>query len=170
VAVEARGEAPVNAPEEEQPTPLWLLLLVLVGIVAAAIGLYFAAKVFPPHPKTLARAAVVIGFVGAAILVEQLAREVIKQFRRIVVIAITVGPPVAALILSSETVLVIIGAFVAVGALVPLFVSPESDIASKLSSIDSNSKLGRYGPIVLGMALLVLGVFLQLRSIEFSRD
>jgi uncharacterized membrane protein YeaQ/YmgE (transglycosylase-associated protein family) len=171
-AGDACQQATANGPQPQTPAAdsTGLVLGVLIGIAAAAVGLYFAATLFPAHPKTLARDSVLVGFVGAALLVEEIARGVMVQFPRIVAIAIVVGPPVAVLVASGQTVQLILAAVAGVAGTTQLFANTESPVGRtiKLLSIDPNRPLGKYGPIVLGLAMLLLGVFLQLRSIHYS--
>lgn len=159
-----------RTPPPDDPTGL--VAGVLIGVAGAGVGLYFAAKLFPAHPKTLARDSVLVGFFGAALLVEQLARGAIAQFRRIAAVAIAVGPPVVVLIASGHGATRIIGFVLAGVTLLQLLVNPASGpwspVTVNLPSINPDSLFGKYGPIALGLALLLLGVFLQLRSIHYS--
>jgi MFS family permease len=89
---------------------------VLIGMGVAAVGylLYLLANangVFPPHPKTLLRDSAILGFAGAVLVIEALAREVFNEARQIA----------DALLLVGAILIVFVSAGLATGILVAIF-------------------------------------------------
>ena len=151
----------------------WLFLVIGVGL--AAYLLHDLAGLFPANTKTLARDAAVAGFLGAALLVEELVRRLFIDAGRFAVVMFGwMGLVAAAMVLfkGSRIVAVISMSFVPV---LVLRFGPGllSEVSTKLRSARLIQRIGPsmrdYGPVVLGVALLVLALFLQLRSIDLSK-
>jgi hypothetical protein len=155
--------------------------LFLVAFAGATYGLYELVQALPPHSKTLAREAVIAGFVGALLVVRELAAPILRELPGLVV------PFLPGVALVASFVTLVIGGLTAIhvslpgwllGFIFPLvlvfafaLIDPVDERLKRVKLPDSAliKWTARYGPASVGAALLVLSMFLQLRSIDLSK-
>jgi hypothetical protein len=171
------GEGQEEPSVVREPGGLFLILS-----AAATYGIYELVQSLPPHSKTLARDAVIAGFVGALLVVRELALPILRELPGMVVPFL----PGAALVVAF--VVFVVGGLSAIGVSLPGWllgfvfplvlvfafglVDPVDKRLKRVKLPDSTSIrwVARYGPACLGAALLVLSMFLQLRSIDLSKS
>ena len=170
--------------EEEAPKPRscgvrekdaeqrsWRAIAILSLAILGIYILHGLAYVLPPHWKTLARDAVISGAIGAALLVQEFVRDVIGQIRFVpVAVAGGVIGLVGVVILEGLHIYWWIGAVAVVVVGIAFYVVVALFDHATLDRLGRSlgSSVLRYGPLVFGLALLVLSMFLQLRSIELD--
>jgi hypothetical protein len=162
--------------KREQPAErlqtVWnrVCLVLIVGI-----ALNRGATLFPGDAKALARDAAVIGFAGAVLVIEGVVSWLSHELRILTIMA-TAGGGFALADVTLRTVVKItgVGATVTslgVGVLALVTYLAAQRLASATDALKwpwryrrLQEQLLDYGPLLLGMSLLLLSVFLQLRS------
>lgn len=150
------------------------LLAFAAGVGLAGYLLHLLAGAFPAHPKTLARDAAVVGFIGAVLVIGELVRRAMQQVGRI---ALVVALFAAVFAISAQlNAIAPLVSVIVVAIVSPLVMRIGRHsfpaIGSALKSIPRADRIGpplrEYGPTAFGVALLVLALFLQLRSINLA--
>jgi len=140
-------------------------LVVLAFAAGAGFGLYKFAQWLPAQPKTLERDSVVIGLVGAILVVQEFVRETLEDVAALAYVA----PPLIGLVTAVSTLsrLKVAGPFL-VGVLGAAITAAGFAIYDVLPTPkpNRNNPFIKYGPLVLGFIALTLAMFLQLRAIN----
>jgi hypothetical protein len=170
---------PANAAyrrEVEEADRRWTVLLVAALSGVALYGLYRVVQALPPHSKTLARDAVILGFAGAALLIQEFVRSLLALRYIAGVIWLFAASSLVAIVAGALGVqwwgaALVLGV---PGVILKLLIQehapdPGSETMLWLRT-KVLSRVIRYGPVVLGLVLLALSMFLQLRAIDLSRD
>lgn len=144
------------------------MLVIAIAIVGGGYLMHWLARtgLFPANPKTLARDAAILGFIGGLCLVEQLVHELVEEPPQNLLLAINIAAPLLVVLISKGLPLwmrLVTIVSVAVGTIQAVSASPARRKRAKIGPVV------RYGAIGLGVALLVLALFLQLRSIDLSK-
>lgn len=159
--------------------------LILVVLVGMGFLMRLLAYGFPDHPKTLARDAVVSGFAGGVLVVQELVRELVRDLASIAdVLAGALVSLLATVVadfvvkrlgipwyifliagLVGGFVLGVVIAFVRAG-----LEGPIKKVRPAFAAFWTRvgPPLTRSGPVVLGFLLLLLSMFLQLRAINLG--
>ena len=157
--------------EEDPEQRRWLAITILSFAILGLYALHGLAYVLPAHWKTLARDAVISGALGAALLVQEFVRDVVGQIRFLpVAVAGGVIGLVGVAVLEGLHIYWWIGAVAVVAAGVVAYIVAALVDPATLNRLGHSvgPSVVRYGPFVLGLALLLLSMFLQLRSIELD--
>jgi hypothetical protein len=143
--------------------------LLVIAIVGGGYLIHWLARtgLFPAHPKTLARDAAILGFIGGLFLVEELVRKVVDEPPRNLVLAINLAASILLVLVTRGFALWV--RLVAIFTLV-LGVSQAKSASPATGRRAKMAPAVRYGAVGLGVALLVLALFLQLRSIDLSKS
>jgi len=172
-------------PAHERSSRVGRAVLILTVLVGVGITMRFLAYGFPAHVKTLERDAVLSGFAGGILVVQELIRELLRD---LVAIANILSGSVLAGVLAgvagiavetagvSERTLGVIGLLILLGVGVVLGASvtivEESRAKATFAALWAKvaASLSTYCPLVLGFLLLLLSMFLQLRAIDLGRS
>jgi hypothetical protein len=142
--------------------------LVMILLLIGGWSMYELAQEWPGHPKTLARGAVICGFLGGVLVVRELVRGLLENMKGVTVglFSATAGAGFAVIGLGALVTFGIIAVTVFLYRIVERVVTQASDgeqLREKVAAATPQVALA------LGFLLLLLGLFLQLRAIELGK-
>jgi hypothetical protein len=144
-----------------------LATFTIIGFLLAGYLVYELAQVWSDHPKTLARDALIAGFLGAVLVVRELVRKLLSNLRGVTVgLFSSVGGAVLGVV--GLELIVVVGILAGV-TFVYRFVVTVAERVWDLPALRKKIAAG-LTPVALGLGLLLLllSMFLQLRAIELG--